>query len=172
MCRGKLYHFCCDANHVPIRIFLLLAICICLSAICHNLGSEVCPLPKFQNHGQTHRMWKGSWTPRCASKHLMYTTNRYTTRPDADDVSVEPAFHSARPCHVHQSQKAWFPPLHFKVLLPSPGGEMDCCCASESKFRSFVEFLMLKGGLEPGSLHESQLANQATVPLRPLFPLA
>ena len=121
MCRGCQYccHFCPIASHIPFRFSLRHCLSGCV--ICHNLGSEVCSLPKFQNHGQTHRMWKGSWTPCSASKHLMYTTSRYTTLPDADDVSVEPACHSTRPCHVHLSQEAWFPPLHLEVFLPLRG---------------------------------------------------
>ena len=46
-------------------------------------------------------------------------------------------------------------------------GEKACRSLSESKPFSCVMLVILTRGLEPGSLHESQLANQATVPLKP-----
>ena len=68
---------------------------------------------------------------------------------------------------IHRWQKACVPPLHFGVDFTVPEREQACWVVSESKPFSCVMLVILTRGLEPGSLHESQLANQATVPLKP-----
>ena len=114
-----------------------------------------------ERQGQRHRTY--SWAPRCASKGLMYPADGYATLPSADDFTVEPAIPSERPWHVHWSENAWTPSLHFAVLSIIPKRDQAYWSASESKPSSCMRLIFIAGGR---SLHESQLVNQGTAPLR------